>query len=161
MDPAGYAPPWENGFDVCFSTEAKLPTYDPMLKPKGKASNKWLLEGRYLSMDWEGTMMGQPIVGWGVMGYDNFRKEYVSAMGNTMGTSIEMARGFIDLTGKQITLYGTMDEPAMDQIDKPVKYVTRIVDADHYVFEIYDPDIEDGGGGSPLVISVSYTRKKK
>ncbi|UCC98087.1 MAG: sulfatase-like hydrolase/transferase [Phycisphaerales bacterium] len=25
-----YSPPWENGFDVCFSTEAKVPTWDPM-----------------------------------------------------------------------------------------------------------------------------------
>ena len=28
-----YSPPWENGFDVCFSTEAKVPTWDPMKKP--------------------------------------------------------------------------------------------------------------------------------
>ena len=28
-----YAPPWENGVDVTFATEAKTPTYDPMLKP--------------------------------------------------------------------------------------------------------------------------------
>ncbi len=28
-----YAPPWEHGFDVCFSTEAKVPTWNPMLKP--------------------------------------------------------------------------------------------------------------------------------
>jgi arylsulfatase A-like enzyme len=28
-----YSPPWENGFDVCFSTEAKVPTYDPMVTP--------------------------------------------------------------------------------------------------------------------------------
>ena len=28
-----YSPPWENGFDVCFSTEAKTPTWNPMLKP--------------------------------------------------------------------------------------------------------------------------------
>ncbi len=32
-----YAPPWKNGFDVCFSTEAKTPTYDPMWKPKAEA----------------------------------------------------------------------------------------------------------------------------
>ena len=30
---AHYSPPWDNGFDVCFSTEAKVPTCDPMLKP--------------------------------------------------------------------------------------------------------------------------------
>jgi len=30
---AHYAPPWRNGFDVCFSTEAKVPTWDPMKRP--------------------------------------------------------------------------------------------------------------------------------
>jgi len=28
-----YSPPWDNGFDVCFSTEAKVPTWDPMHQP--------------------------------------------------------------------------------------------------------------------------------
>lgn len=28
-----YSPPWENGFDVCFSTESKVPTWDPMITP--------------------------------------------------------------------------------------------------------------------------------
>ncbi len=28
-----FSPPWRNGFDVCFSTEAKVPTYNPMRKP--------------------------------------------------------------------------------------------------------------------------------
>ena len=36
-----YCPPWENGFDECFSTEAKVPTWDPMLKPVGQKRNKW------------------------------------------------------------------------------------------------------------------------
>jgi arylsulfatase A-like enzyme len=31
--PEHYAPPWEHGFDVCFSTEAKVPTWDPMVHP--------------------------------------------------------------------------------------------------------------------------------
>lgn len=30
---AHYAPPWENGFDVSFSTESKVPTWDPMVTP--------------------------------------------------------------------------------------------------------------------------------
>lgn len=28
-----FSPPWLHGFDVCFSTESKVPTWDPMLKP--------------------------------------------------------------------------------------------------------------------------------
>jgi arylsulfatase A-like enzyme len=32
-DPDVFSPPWEHGFDVCFSTESKVPTYDPMITP--------------------------------------------------------------------------------------------------------------------------------
>lgn len=32
-DRTHFAPPWEHGFDVCFSTEAKVPTYNPMQTP--------------------------------------------------------------------------------------------------------------------------------
>ena len=28
-----YSPPWDNGFDVCFSTESKVPTWNPMVTP--------------------------------------------------------------------------------------------------------------------------------
>ncbi len=38
---AHFAPPWENGFDQCFSTEAKVPTWDPLLRPKGDADRRW------------------------------------------------------------------------------------------------------------------------
>ncbi len=29
-----FSPPWINGFDTCFSTESKVPTWDPLLVPK-------------------------------------------------------------------------------------------------------------------------------
>ena len=32
-----YSPPWENGFDICFSTESKVPTWDPMITPEEEA----------------------------------------------------------------------------------------------------------------------------
>ncbi len=35
-----FSPPWENGFDVAFSTEAKVPTWDPMIGP-AKFSAWW------------------------------------------------------------------------------------------------------------------------
>ena len=28
-----YSPPWDSGFDVCFSTESKVPTWDPAVAP--------------------------------------------------------------------------------------------------------------------------------
>jgi len=35
-----FSPPWKNGFQVCFSTEAKVPTWDPLLKPR-TAGRRW------------------------------------------------------------------------------------------------------------------------
>lgn len=36
-----FAPPWEHGFDICFSTESKVPTWDPLLKPRRVARDTW------------------------------------------------------------------------------------------------------------------------
>ena len=36
-----FSPPQVNGFDVCFSTESKVPTWDPMLRPKNNKSKTW------------------------------------------------------------------------------------------------------------------------
>lgn len=40
---AEYAPPWEHGFETTFSTEAKVPTWDPMWKPRrpGPEGSTW------------------------------------------------------------------------------------------------------------------------
>lgn len=38
--PEFYAPPWDRGFDVCFSTEALVPTWDPAVTPQ-EGNNVW------------------------------------------------------------------------------------------------------------------------
>lgn len=53
-DPSGnYSPPWENGYDVCFVTESKVPTWNPMIDPKGFKKN---MEGKPFGNDyWIGS----------------------------------------------------------------------------------------------------------
>jgi arylsulfatase A-like enzyme len=48
-DTSNYSPPWEHGFDVCFSTEAKVPTWDPMIVPGKEAGvvTAGLVEGDF------------------------------------------------------------------------------------------------------------------
>jgi arylsulfatase A-like enzyme len=38
-DPEHYSPPWENGFEECFSTESKVPTWNPMITPDREAGD--------------------------------------------------------------------------------------------------------------------------
>lgn len=52
-----FAPPWENGFDVCFSTESKVPTFDPMKNPNqvSQATKKGVATGGpYGTFYWTG-----------------------------------------------------------------------------------------------------------
>ena len=55
-DSTHYSPPWENGFDVCFSTEAKVPTWDPMITPDSSALGieQQIMGGPYGTYYWEG-----------------------------------------------------------------------------------------------------------
>lgn len=36
-----FSPPQEHGYDVCFVTESKVPTYDPLLKPANAKGTGW------------------------------------------------------------------------------------------------------------------------
>lgn len=54
---AHYAPPWDHGFEVCFSTESKVPTAEPMLHPKsGKpyGTHYWTGPGQVVSQNLAG-----------------------------------------------------------------------------------------------------------
>ena len=66
-DSTHYSPPWLNGFDVSFSTEAKVATWNPMIVPEnyeGEMGNKkagehsgnsyWIGEGQKASSNLEG-----------------------------------------------------------------------------------------------------------
>ncbi len=48
-----YAPPWEHGFDVCFSTEQAVPTWDPM-KDQPFVTRFWTGPGEYARDNLEG-----------------------------------------------------------------------------------------------------------
>jgi len=52
-----FAPPWLRGFDVCFSTEAKVPTFDPMKTPKSGepyGTHYWNQQGEVVRDNLEG-----------------------------------------------------------------------------------------------------------
>ena len=48
-----YSPPWENGFDVCFSTEQAVPTWDPM-KDQTIPTKYWEGPGKFAKENLEG-----------------------------------------------------------------------------------------------------------
>jgi hypothetical protein len=136
----------------------------PVTESKGTAEVRWVLGGRFVHETFKGEMkmpgpdgkeMSMPFEGAGMTGYDNFRKLYVGSWADTMGTQMLTMKGNYDPEKKDFTFYGEMDEPAMDLVGRPVKYVTRIVDERTHVFEIYDLRAGDG----VKAIEITYKRK--
>jgi Protein of unknown function (DUF1579) len=131
------------------------PGTEPMTS-KGKSSVKWVLGGRYIMDEYEGEMMGMPYEGIGFTGYDNYKNLYVSTWASNMDTQLLVMTGSRDPSGKVYTYYGSMDEPSLDVHGRTVKYVTRILSDDKYVFSIYDLHARD----DYKVIEISYVRQK-
>lgn len=131
------------------------PTQPPM-ESKGKATFTMTLNGHFLKQDFEGTMMGMPMTGFGLMGYDNYRRQYIGTWADSMSTTIFHMSGGISRDGKTITMFGAMDEPGLKEIGKTVKWVNRFVDNDTMFFEAWEVQY-----GDPFkAFEVEYRRVK-
>jgi hypothetical protein len=129
----------------------------PPQESKGTCEAKWMLEGRFLYSEMSSQIMGMPFKGIDVIGYDNYKKHYVVFHIDNLGTAISTGEGKLDPSKQVMTVFGKMDDPTMDERDKPVKYVTRLLSKDKYVFEIYD---EVGSPHEFKILELTYTRAR-
>lgn len=127
---------------------------DPM-ESEGTSVVEWILDGRFLEERNQGTLMGQPITGRGIYGFDNNKKKYTAMWIDTMTTSMLISEGTLSRDGDIITYFGSMDEPMTGEHDKTVMYVSRFIDDNKRVFEIHDMSIVPG---NTKVLEVIYTR---
>ena len=124
---------------------------------KGTVTCRMVLGGRFVMDELKGEMFGMPYEGIGLTGYDNFKKQFVGTWTDNMNTAVLTMQGHLDQSGKTLTMYGQMDEPTTGEQDKPVKYVTRVIDENQHVFQIYDL----AAGDDYKAFEVTYTRKKE
>lgn len=131
------------------------PGAEPMVS-KGTAEYRPILGGRWIAEDFASDFMGQPFTGYGLTGYDNFRQEFVSTWMDSMSTTVFIARGQASPDGKTLTFVGEMDEPTTGEKGKKVKAITRWVDDNTVVFEMWD----SAGGKDWVALEITYLRAK-
>jgi len=136
------------------STSWQTPASPPE-QGAGTSENAWILGGRFVKQDFQGEFGGMKFQGLGYTGYDNLKKKYVGTWMDTMGTMVMVMTGTADPSGKMFTLTGTMDDV---MTGKPMKLrtVTRIVDANKHVMEMFGPD---PSGKEFKMMELVYTRK--
>jgi Protein of unknown function (DUF1579) len=129
----------------------------PPMESKGKSSARWLMDGRWLLHESEVDMFGQKVKNHWILGYDNFKKKYVSTRVNSFETCIAASEGFRDQSGNVLNLYGTIDEYLTGEHDKMVRYALRALSPDHSILEVHDLAI---GETNTKVLEFEYTRRK-
>lgn len=128
----------------------------PPAESEGSAEIQWILGGRYLSEDDNGSVMGMPFQGMGVSGYDNLKKKYVSGWIDNMGTGIMTSEGTYD-AAKQTFSYKTSGPDLMASKYVPMRAVETIVDANTFKVEAFAPDVK---GKEYRSMEIVYTRTK-
>lgn len=114
------------------------PNGEPMVTPPGTHKGEMILGGRFLLFSESGDMMGMPMEGRGLMGYNKLRGEYQMIWIDNTATPMYSAVGKADSTGKVITLTGKVDDPMTGARDKDVKYVYHFESDNKIVFEMWD-----------------------
>ena len=127
----------------------------PPTKSVGTAENIWMLGGRFVQQTIHGEVNSMKFEGLGYTGYDNFKKQYVGAWMDTMGTMMMVMTGTADPSGKVITATSTIDDVITGK-KVVVREVTRIVDANTHIFEMYGAD---PSGKEFQMMEAVYTRK--
>ena len=130
---------------------------DPPIEMNGDSSAEMVLGGRFLKSGYNGNMMGQMFNGINFIGYDNFRKEFVSMWMDSTSTAMYMSNGTLDESGKVRTDTGLWDDPAVGGKMK-VRQVTKVISDDEFAFEMY-MTMPDGKEFKSM--EMIYSRKKK
>jgi len=102
---------------------------------KGSAKAEMIFGGRFLKLEFKGTMFGQPFEGIQIMGYDNYQKKNISFWVDSSSTGFYLAEGSLDEGTKKIVETGVWQDP-MGGEDMNVRNTTTLVSKDEYKFEM-------------------------
>jgi hypothetical protein len=128
----------------------------PPMESTGTSVNSWVLGGRFLKQEFEGSFGGMPFTGLGYTGYDNVKKKFIGLWMDTMGTSVMVSEGVSDASGRVITSTSNMDDPMSGQ-SQALRTVTTVSDNDHMIYEMF---MKGPDGADMKVMEIDYARKK-
>lgn len=129
---------------------------EPFMESHGVARFTMVLNGHALAEDFNGKMMDMDYHGYGMMGFDSFRKEWWQTWTDNMGTGMMLSRGKAGTDPKSPTLTGTMDNAMQNVKDIPMRSVYRFTSDKEFSMEMWTkgPDGKDF-----QTMDIQYRRK--
>lgn len=103
---------------------------------QNEAKAELIFGGRFLRVNFKGTMFGQPFEGLQIVGYDNLQKKYISFWIDSSSTAFYLTKGTRDKAKNRIEETGLWPDPMTGENMK-VRMTTTLVSKDEFVFEMY------------------------
>lgn len=103
---------------------------------EGTAAAEMLLGGRYLQTKHSGTIMGMPMNGIGIDGFDNCKKVFTSVWIDNLGTGVMLLEGTYDEASKTFTYTGKSFDPVSKK-EIAVREVLKYVNDDLQIMEMF------------------------
>lgn len=125
------------------------------MEEAGTVRRTMALDGRVMVEELNGTMMGQPFTGHGMMGYDNVTGKYWSTWNDSMSTGLMVTEGTCDAQGKNCTFTGTYNDP-VKKAPIRTRMTTRWPSPTTEVFEMFGPGKD---GKEMKMMEITYTKK--
>ncbi|MFH1194679.1 MAG: DUF1579 domain-containing protein [bacterium] len=102
----------------------------------GTAKGEMILGGRYLRVEQSTTVMGMPMNGVSLEGFDNAKEIFVSTWIDNMGSGISFTEGKYDAEKKMINYEGKMTDP-MTKSDAKFRQTTEWTDDGKIIIKMY------------------------
>ena len=128
----------------------------PPQAAKGVAERSLTLGGRVLQEKLTSTLMGMPLEGLGLAGYDNVSGQFWSTWNDSLSTGLRVAGGSCDAAGTACTWRGSYSDPDSGK-SKAVRLELERDGADREVLTGFEAG---GDGKESRTMELVYTRRK-
>jgi Protein of unknown function (DUF1579) len=121
---------------VCDSVSQWMDPSQPPTKAKATDVISMGLNGLYQMTDFSSNMMGQPMNGKGLMGFDKMKKKFVLSWVDNMGSGIVRMEGTYDEATKILNMMGKQSDPG-SKTETDIRQELKFHDDNSYTMAMY------------------------
>ncbi len=121
---------------VCDSVSQWMDPSQPPTKAKATDLISMGLNGLYQMTDFSSNMMGQPMNGKGIMGYDKMKKKFVLSWIDNHGSGIVRMEGTYDAGTKILNMMGKQSDPG-SKTETDIRQELKFHDDNSYTMAMY------------------------
>lgn len=142
---------------VCDSVAQWMDAGTPPTYNKATSTDKIIMGGLYMEGDFIGNMMGMPMTGKSLTGYDNAKKKFVTSWIDNMGSGIVRMEGTYDEATKTLNMRGKQSDPGTGG-ESDIRQVQKWIDDNTYVLTMYGTGHD--GVSEQKFMEGTFNRKK-